>query len=356
MDLEHNLFNPTKNHNLMKLSEFQKYLTKQNINLTFLTSPDPNITYFTQTKPSHAFLIIKPKEAEFLVTKLDAKPRIKNIATNYFTTGWEKKLSNNKIKTIGINKELLSVHYQEKLQKIYPKAKFVDVSNQLKLLRSQKTPEETKKIAKACKITSEAFNELINNFKCKTEQDVAFFLEKYMKDKGCEIAFPTIAATSKNGAIPHHVTSNQKLRKGFMVLDVGACYKNYNADMTRMVYLGKPSKEEKEFYNLLLNSQLAAIEEIKDKQKFMHLDKTARSKLGKYNKYFVHALGHGIGVEVHEDPKFKEHIINQNHVFTIEPGIYFKNKFGMRIEDTLVFKGKTKILTTAPKELPLLRI
>ena len=128
MDLEHNLFNPTKNHNLMKLSEFQKYLTKQNINLTFLTSPDPNITYFTQTKPSHAFLIIKPKEAEFLVTKLDAKPRIKNIATNYFTTGWEKKLSNNKIKTIGINKELLSVHYQEKLQKIYPKAKFVDVS------------------------------------------------------------------------------------------------------------------------------------------------------------------------------------------------------------------------------------
>ncbi len=93
----------------MKLPEFQKYLTQNNINLAFLTSPDPNITYFTQMKPSHAFLIIKPKEAEFLFTKLDAKPKIKNITTNYFTKDWEKKLANNKTKTIGINKELLSV-------------------------------------------------------------------------------------------------------------------------------------------------------------------------------------------------------------------------------------------------------
>ncbi|NQV91568.1 aminopeptidase P family protein [Candidatus Woesearchaeota archaeon] len=342
----------------MKLPEFQKYLQQENINLVFLTHPDPNITYFTQMKPSHAFLIIKQKEAEFLVTKLDVKPTIKNIVTNYFTPDWEKKLADPKIKTIGINKEFISVQYQEKLQKIYPQAKFIDISNQLKLLRSQKTSEEIAKISKACKITSDAFNELINAFSSKfqTEQDVAFFLERHMKNKGCEIAFPTIAATSKNGAIPHHVTSNQKLRKGFMVLDFGACYKHYNADMTRMVYLGKSTKEDKEIYNLLLDSQRAAINEVKDQQSFMHLDKIARTTLGKYSKYFIHSLGHGIGVEVHEDPKFKNHKINKNHTFTIEPGIYIKNKFGMRIEDSLVFNGKTKILTTAPKELLSLNI
>ena len=338
----------------MKLSLFQKYLKQQNINLAFLTNPDPNITYFTQMKPSHTFLLIKPKSTKFLVTKLDEKPTIKNISVNYINKKWEEKLKDDKIKKIGINKEILSVQYQEKLKKIYPKAKFVDVSKQLKLLRCQKTENEVKLISKACKITSDAFNDFVNKYSTKkfqTESDVAFFLERYMKNRGCEVAFPTIAATSKNGATPHHVTSNQKLRKGLMVLDFGACYKNYNADMTRMVYLGKPTKEEKEFYDLLLKSQLNAINEVKNKKQFMDLDKTARKTLGKYQKNFVHSLGHGIGVEVHEDPHFKSHKICCNHVFTIEPGLYFPKKFGLRIEDTLVFNGRKKILTTAPKEL-----
>ncbi|PIN87676.1 hypothetical protein COV12_02590 [Candidatus Woesearchaeota archaeon CG10_big_fil_rev_8_21_14_0_10_32_24] len=338
----------------MKLSEFQKHLEENNINLTFLISPDPNITYFTQMKPSHAFLIIKKNDAKFLITKLDAKPNLKNISINYIAKDWEIKLKDSKIKTIGINKELLSIQYQEKLQKIYPKAKFVDISQKLKQLRSQKTPEELTKITKACKITSNAFNELVKTFSSKnfkTENDVAFFLEKYMKDKGCEIAFPTIVASSKNGAIPHHITTNQKLKNGFIVLDFGACYQHYNADMSRTIYLGNPSQKEKDTYDLLLKAQLSAIDEIKNNLSFMHLDKIARFKLGKYNSNFVHSLGHGVGVEVHEAPQFKNHQIQKNQVFTIEPGIYFKKKFGIRIEDTLIFNGKTKILTTSSKKL-----
>ena len=93
-------------------------------------------------KPSHAYLMIKPTSASFLITKLDHKPSIKGITVNYLSKKWEEKFGDNNIKTIGINKELLSVQYQEKIKKLYPKAKFVDVSKQLKLLRCHKTEGE----------------------------------------------------------------------------------------------------------------------------------------------------------------------------------------------------------------------
>ena len=340
----------------MKLSEFQKHLSENNIDLAFFIHPDPTITYLTQTKPSHAFLLITRLTASFYLTKLDDKPNLKNISTKYFTKGWEKTFTNKKIKKIGLNKETLTLAYLDKLKKLYPKAKFVDVSFKLKELRSKKTVEEIKKISKACKITTNSFNSVVEELSKKsleTEQDVADFLEKKMRDQNASLAFPTIAAIGKNAAIPHHVTGNQKLRRGFLLMDFGASYKNYCADMTRVVFLGKPTKKERTFYNLLLSSQQGAINHIKQDKPFMELDSLARKTLNKYSSSFIHSLGHGIGVEVHEAPVFSEKTqgVQQNHVFTIEPGIYFPNKFGLRIEDTVVFNGKTKILTTAKKEL-----
>ena len=163
----------------------------------------------------------------------------------------------------------------------------------------------------------------------------------------------------KNAAIPHHITSNQKLHKGFLLIDCGASYQHYNADMTRMIYLGTPSVSEKAFYALLLKSQESVISIIKEGIPFKNLDDISRKNLGKYSSKFVHSLGHGIGLEVHEAPSFSpdpKNIIKKNQIFTIEPGIYFPNKFGLRIEDTLYFDGKVKILTKASKKLVSLNI
>ena len=106
-------------------------------------------------------------------------------------------------------------------------------------------------------------------------------------------------------------------------------------------------------YYLLLASQQAAIDAVDKNVSFRDLDKAARKKLGKYSKYFIHSLGHGIGLEVHEGSQYrdKKGKIKQNHVFTIEPGIYIPGKIGMRIEDTLFFDGKVTILTKSTKEL-----
>src|SRR3990167_10049340 len=161
----------------MKLKPFQSYLKQKGIDLVFLIHPDPNIIYFTQMKPSFAFLLITPDTASLYLSKLDMPPSVKNLSVISLRKDWEKKASDPKVKKIGINKSSISLAYVEKLQKMYPHAKLVDISSTLNGLRSQKTPEEIQKITKACSITSQAFDALINKFSLKTfktERDVAF--------------------------------------------------------------------------------------------------------------------------------------------------------------------------------------
>ena len=338
----------------MKLAEFQLYLKKNNIGVAVFTHPDPCITYFTQMVPSHAVLCITPKKATFLITKLDKMKKVSGIDIQYFSKDWKKKLSK-KTEKLGVNKQSLTVSSLENMKKMFPKAKVVDVSSTLTKLRETKTKKEIQCISKACKITSNAFDALIQELpkkKLHTEQDVAFFLERHFQKEGGEVAFPTIAAVGKNAAIPHHVTSNALLQRGFLLIDFGAKYKNYCADMTRMIFLGKPSEEEKGWYNLLYTSQEDARLAVADGVKYSELDKTARKSLGKYEKKFIHSLGHGIGLEVHENPVFSNGKVKHNVPFTIEPGIYFPGKFGLRIEDTVIFDGKLKVLTVASKKLP----
>ena len=123
--------------------------------------------------------------------------------------------------------------------------------------------------------------------------------------------------------------------------------------MSRVLFLGHATQKEKGSYNLLLKAQKEAIKSICDNISCQHIDEQVRTNLKPYSSYFIHALGHGVGVEIHEHPSFKdeERKICKNQVFTIEPGIYFPGKFGLRIEDTILFDGKTKVLTKASKEL-----
>lgn len=337
----------------MKLTQFQQHLRQQHLDLAILTHPDPNITYFTQMKPSYAFLLITPKKATLYLTALDKKPKIKGIQVKALTKNWSKKM---KVNSIGINKGSLSVASLERIKKNFPKAKFIDIYTKLEELREEKTSREVQKITKACALTDDAFAALLKELPTKTlhtEQEVALFLEKHIRQHGGNIAFPTIAAMGKHAATPHHVTSINLLTRGFLVLDFGASYQHYCADMTRTIFLGTPTRKEKELYSLLQGAQQAAINKVGKGVAFSELDKTARGKLGKYSKYFNHSLGHGIGIEVHEGTQYrdKKSKINENCVFTIEPGIYIPGKAGLRIEDTLMFDGKVKILTKVTKEL-----
>ncbi len=341
----------------MKIKPFQDYLIKEKIDLAFFYGDDPSIVYFTQQKPTHSFLIINKEETDFYISRLDQVNSRKELSVHFIEKDWENKLINKKVKKVGISKNYLTISNLERLQRIYPNAKFVDITLIIRNLRSTKTAAEIKNITTACNITVFAFRELIEELSkgtLKTELQVASFLETEIKRKGGGIAFPTIVATAKNSAIPHHITSKAKLRKGFLLLDFGASYSNYCSDMTRVLYLGRANKQEKETYKKLLKVQESSINEISYNRSLSDLDEFTRKNLGNLSSYFIHSLGHGVGIEIHEEPRISPESkdnITRKQVFTIEPGVYFPNKFGLRIEDTVLFDDKAKILTKATKKL-----
>ncbi|MFA6461545.1 MAG: Xaa-Pro peptidase family protein [Candidatus Woesearchaeota archaeon] len=341
----------------MRLKEFQQYLQKEKIDLVLLIHPDVNITYFTQIKPSFAMLSITSHNANLYLTSLDDKPTIKGIEVFTFKKDWDKKMAQPKIKKVGINKEVVTLAFWEKIHNIFPKAKLVDVASELKQLRSKKTEEEVARIAHACKITDSAFEAMLNRLskgKLNTELQASNFLTEFMSIYHTSPGFPSIIANDVHASIPHYQTGESKLKRGFLLCDFGACYKNYNADMSRTIFLGKPNKEERDLYLLLQTTQQNLLSQVKLGKSFAELQQQTKRELGKYSSHFIHLLGHGIGIDVHESPSFSleaKDKVEKGHIFTIEPGIYFHKKFGLRIEDTVLFDKKLKVLTKSSKEL-----
>jgi Xaa-Pro aminopeptidase len=219
-----------------------------------------------------------------------------------------------------------------------------------------KTEQEIVYLTRAAQLTVKAYNQVVNRLKkgdFQTEKSIELYLQKFAHRHKTKLSFPPIIASGKNTKNPHHKTSNKKLTKGFLMIDFGISHKNYCSDMTRMLYLGKPTEKEMKMYNFLLKIQEQTIKELQLGQKTKEVEEKVRKLLGRYSRYFAHSLGHGVGTKIHELPRFgskSRNIIKPNRIFTIEPGIYFKN-FGLRIEDTILMRDKPIILTKAKKKL-----
>lgn len=213
------------------------------------------------------------------------------------------------------------------------------------------------KIKKACQITVNIFNKLIKELKAKkfkTELDIANFVKLEAKQLKVKLAFPPLIVAGKNAAEIHHIPNKTKLTNGFLIIDIGVKYKGYCSDCTRTVYLGKPTKKEIKIYNLVLGAQETSLMYAQPGNCAADVDLIARAILEPYFKHFVHALGHGVGKDVHKCPVLKPRsnaILKKNQVVTIEPGLYFKNKLGIRIEDTIIVKDNPEILTKLTKKL-----
>ncbi len=219
----------------------------------------------------------------------------------------------------------------------------------------QKTKKEISIIKEGCKISDRIFSSClknINNF--KTELDMATYLKEEVKKLKLRESFPAIVAIGKNAAEPHHIPNKTKLTKGFCVIDFGIRYKGYCTDTTRTIYFGKPNKKEKELYNLVLKTQQEGIRNSTPKNTYSYLDIQSRKTI-RYSKNFIHLLGHGVGKRIHESPLMRRtnhRKLRVNEVITIEPGLYFKNKLGIRIEDMVLVRDKPIILTKVKKFRP----
>jgi Xaa-Pro aminopeptidase len=218
-----------------------------------------------------------------------------------------------------------------------------------------KKRDEIKNIVKACEITTKILKQTIKNIKSfETELDVYNFLKQKTKENNCKLAFKPIVAIGKNASEIHHKVNKTKIKKGFLVIDFGVKYNGFCSDCTRTIYIGKPSKKDKDLYSSVLNSQLTAIKELKPGSYAHDIDSIARATLKDVQWKFIHGTGHGVGKRIHQAPNLKPNsksIIKKDKVITIEPGVYFKNKLGIRIEDTILIKDKPIILTKLTKEL-----
>jgi len=219
-----------------------------------------------------------------------------------------------------------------------------------------KTKKEFALISRACKITDAIFSKITGDFHFRTEQELSGFILEEIKKRGLRPSFPPIVASGKGASEPHHIPVDTRL-SGFVVIDFGVVYKKYMSDMTRTVYVGKPSLEERKKYRIVLEAEMLGIKIIRAGVRCGAVDKAVRDFFGpKWQKYFIHTLGHGVGTRIHEPPKiFYKRMRNsfkKDMAVTVEPGLYVPGKWGIRIEDTCrVTDKKCLPLTRSPKKL-----
>jgi len=238
--------------------------------------------------------------------------------------------------------------------------KFTNCSKQIASLRWIKSDAEIEKIQTAAKICDDAFANLLNHIKIGvTEKELALALEFDIRSHGAsDVSFDTIVATGARSAMPHAIPTDAPVKDGdFLLFDFGALYEGYCSDITRTVIVGTPNDQMLAIYETVLEAQLSALSAIKTGAKCSDIDKIARDIISSagYGENFGHALGHSVGVEIHESPTFSSvchEILQNNMVLTVEPGIYIENLGGVRIEDTVVImENNPQILTKTSKKL-----
>ena len=237
---------------------------------------------------------------------------------------------------------------------------FIPTTNLIEKLRAIKEAKEIKLLQKAAIICDQAFHFVLKNVKPGlTEREVAWKMEKFMREKGAQKNAwdPFIVAAGENSSKVHYAAGERKLKKGDQVLlDWGCYYQGYASDISRVIFLGAPTEKQSSVYNLVLEAQRLGMKQIKVGGLTKKVDLAARNFLVSKSKFsFGHGVGHGVGLHVHELPrvnsKSKEKF-SVGNVVTVEPGIYEPGWGGVRIEDMVLVKEKGfEVLTKSPKEL-----
>lgn len=227
-------------------------------------------------------------------------------------------------------------------------------------LRKVKDEAELKRIRKASELTSEGMKTALETVKPGLrEYEVAAEIEYAMRRAGSDgVAFDTIVASGVRSAFPHGGCTDRRILKGdLVVIDVGAKYRHYRSDLTRTVTAGKPSPRQTRIYEVVKDAQRRAFESLRAGVKACDVDAVARQIIERdgYGEFFVHGLGHGVGLDVHEPPGLNpenDEALKAGNVVTVEPGIYIVDFGGVRIEDTvLVHRNRAERLTEAPYNL-----
>lgn len=317
--------------------------------------PGVEIFYLTGFKiglserPSAA-LIPFNDEPVFVVPELEAELRGQKPWIHQVVTWREEedaiKLLAETLRSKGLSKAKIGVcetspwGWVKRLEKNLPTAQFVDASEAVNSLRMVKSTEELDYIKKACEITDKALRKAFQNLREGiTEIELNSIISDEMENLGGKIQFGIVLFGGR-AALPHGTLSDRKLKRGDVILvDTGSSFKDYYSDITRTVVFGKPTERQRRIWDNVLKANKAAFDAIEPGTTCEEADKVARKVISDagFGEYFIHRLGHGIGLQGHEHP----YLVGGNKLrleagmtFSIEPGIYIVGEIGVRTEDT----------------------
>jgi Xaa-Pro aminopeptidase len=339
-----------------RIENFKRILKEKKIDF-FLLEDSISILYLTGFKISFGKIIIS-QDKDILFTDnryFEGLKDISPIEVNLFSKEnvFEFFKKNSKEKNIlAIDKTKFTIDNFENLKKFINELKQdiqIDITsniNPIYELRAVKDTEEINLMKKAASITWDGFKHICSILKENiTEKEVALEFEIFIRQKGAEkLSFDPIVAFAENSAIPHHRVSDRKLKLNENVLlDLGVVYENYCSDFTRVIFFGDPNFQIENMYNLTKKAQEKAISLCRPGISIKEIDLAAREVFKEHGmeKLFIHNLGHGVGLDIHEFPSMssvgadRDFILKKGMVITIEPGLYIPNLGGVRYEDII---------------------
>jgi len=346
---------------LKRTDALKQAATKQGKPQNVMILNQTNITYFTGFTGATALFIPEKGENTLYVSGVNyeqAKAETKGLTVNLLKRGEniiEKIAKQAPAKKFSF--DTMSVEHWCALSKTVGKENLQPINDLIRELRSIKDKQEIKLIREACRIAAVGMQTAKEIMWLGTkERDAAAEIEYSMRKAGSDgVAFETIVASGRTSAFPHGSNLERTVQDcDFVIVDIGATYKSYRSDITRTFIASKATEKQARIYNAVKLAHEKALGTIKPKIAANEVDKSARQVIEKagYGEFFVHNLGHGVGLEVHEAPILSpdsKDILTAGNVVTDEPGIYVLGLGGVRIEDTvLVTKDGAEILTAGP--------
>ncbi|WP_438347346.1 M24 family metallopeptidase [Paenibacillus sp. FA6] len=358
-----------------RLIELDTAMHQQGLDASIITDPK-HIYYLTgfASDPHERFLglvLMRGEEPVLIVPALDAEAAhatssvqriITHADTDHPYTLLKKQLRAS-IHSLGIEKDQLTVSRFELLQESIGAQSYHDIGPILQSMRVKKTPEEIVRMKHAINLIEEVLRQSLTRVQVGvTEIELVAEIEYLMKKLGADgPSFDTMVLSGPNTALPHGIPGQRKIQNGdLLMFDMGVFANGYASDITRTFAIGDISKELTNIYNAVLGANLQGIQSIRPGVTLASVDQSARSviELAGYGPQFMHRLGHGLGMDVHEYPSVHANnmdLVQVGMVFTVEPGVYVPGLGGVRIEDDIVVTDDgVDVLTSFPKELTII--
>ncbi len=351
-----------------RIEQVRNQFSEHNIDALLVTEPK-NIRYLSNFTGTTAILFITETDAFFITdfrydqqAHQQAKGYNIIIHSNGMFQQVKELIEKYALKRIGFEASHLTVDTFNQLTELFP-GELVATQHLIEKIREIKDDSEIAIIQQSADIMDKAYTHILEFIQIgMTELAIANELERFCKDLGASsMSFDTIVASGERSAMPHGVASNKKIQKNELVtIDFGCYYNGYTADMTRTFATGSIDSQLEEIYQIVLDAQLLVNKEAKAGLTGQEIDAIARDYITDhgYGDLFGHSTGHGIGLDIHENPSISKNNPNPvvaGNVITNEPGIYIDGVGGVRIEDDIaIYENSTTILNHSPKELIIL--